>query len=139
MRGSLHAHVLVWFKRRPLPRNFSNLPAIARDPKKTAPSRQRPRDCEVVPQPGQVEEGQHYQDDNVTSHTTKSSRHRKADHVAGCVPAALLRSMGVHALMSITTRSLAGSKLKWCGLLLRALSEQGMAEKPLSVASRTKS
>ena len=65
MRGSLHAHILVWFRRRQLAQSFSNLSAITRDPKATAPSRQRPRDCEVVQQPGQVVEGEHYQDDNV--------------------------------------------------------------------------
>ena len=65
MRGSLHAHILVWFWRRTLPARFTHLTPIARDLKTTTPSRQRPRGHEVPPQPGQREEGELYQEDNV--------------------------------------------------------------------------
>ena len=65
MRGSLHAHILVWFRRRELPSNFTNLSPIARDLKTSLPSRQRPRGHEVAPQPGQLKKGEHFHEDNV--------------------------------------------------------------------------
>ena len=65
MRGSLHAHILVWFRRRELPSNFTHLSPIARDLKTTLPSRQRPRGHEVAPQPGQLKKGEYFQEDNV--------------------------------------------------------------------------
>jgi hypothetical protein len=66
MRGSLHAHVLVWFQRRVLASGFTHLEPIHRAAKATTESRQRPRAHEVPPQPGQIKPREHYQEDNVS-------------------------------------------------------------------------
>ena len=70
MRGSLHAHILTWFKQRKRATLFTHLEPIRREEKAKSESRQRPRAHEVPPQPGQVEEGEDYQEDNVMQPNT---------------------------------------------------------------------
>ena len=112
MRGSLHAHILTWFRRRELASGFTHLEPIHRAAKATTESRQRPRAHEVPPQPGQIKPGDHYQEDNV-SH-------------APCITYGQARvwcgdgraARPLH--MSTSTPKLAESRPRWSGLPLKA-------------------